>query len=209
MGKVINGYWGGYVVDSIADRMLDPTGGSSFLEIIGGHHLSALFQALGTSFKHLSATTSIQYPTATVIDDESLKPTGRELENTLADNVAVNGEFKSGALFTIGLSSGRPPSPNGRNQYLLIIDGTKGSLKLESDKPFPGPHVRDARIYLNGEKMAVDGAGGLSTNIQNLWQAYAAGHDEEYPSLDDAVILRRALADIERSAQEGRRVYCQ
>lgn len=174
------------------------------LDIAIGHQMDVFTHILG-SFASVSSTSTIIYPTSTIVDGAGTA-VEQNAQVTAPDHVAFTGLLKSGALASITYRGGYSSTP-GRKQFLWEIDGEEGSIRLESDS-IAGAfiQVRDPKVYLNGEVVTVDNEGGFVGNLKAAWEEFAKGDQGNYATLDDAVRNRRLLAAVDRSAKEGKRI---
>lgn len=174
--------------------------GATMLDIAMGHQLDVVTHLLG-EFATVSATTALQYPTATVIGDDKT-PTGQTVTATGPDHVAFTGMFKSGAISSIIWRGGIKSTP-GRKQFIWQIDGEDGTIRMEGDGLGAAfLHIRNPDLYLNGDLVDVPQTSGPVDNLTSAWEAFAKG--EAYPTIDDAVKNHRLIDAITQSAQEGR-----
>lgn len=197
--------WGPYISQNSAFTASDDSG-ATLLDVAVGHFLDCFTHVLGP-FASISATLENQYPTAQLVD-ETGKPTGRTTEQTAANQVAIVGQLKDGAVVSLhwrgGLESkaGKAGTP-----FVWTIDGDKGSIRLESDDASGSfIHIRDPVLYVDGEEVKTDGGNGL-TNPGRAWAEFAKGSGGAYATLDDALKLKVVLDAIRRSARDGQRVY--
>ncbi|TFK54359.1 NAD(P)-binding protein [Heliocybe sulcata] len=173
-----------------------------------GHQLDVLTHLL-SDFASLSATATIVYPTATVVDDNN-QPTGETRTATSPDHIAVTGLLKSGVLTSITWRAGLPSAP-GRKHLEWVIEGEDGTLRLEGhDFPQAFLHVGNPELYLNGELVQVGtypGPGGnFVGNLVAAWTEFANGGEGNYASIDDGMRIHKLLDAISRSAAEGRKI---
>ncbi|KAF5354607.1 hypothetical protein D9757_009583 [Collybiopsis confluens] len=193
-------YWGPEVAEknlftALADQ------GSSMIEVAIGHHLDTFTHVLG-DFASVSATTAVLYPTANVINADGT--TVKTIDNVDSDHIAFTGLLKSGAIASVTWRSGY--ASKGRQQLVWEIDGEKGAIRLTDDQiPSAYVHIRDPKLYLNGELVEVHG-GGLATNIAAGWEEFTKGNEGKHATIDDAVRIRGLIEAIGLSGQEGRRV---
>lgn len=172
------------------------------LSIGMGHQLDTLTHLLG-DFSSVSATTTLHYPVATLLDSEN-KATDKTTSATAPDQVAFTGLLKSGAISTV-VWRGGIASTKGRRQFLWEIDGENGSIRIESDAAGAAfIHIRNPKLYLNGELVDVQQTSGPGDNIAAAWTEFAKGDEGIYATMDDAVRNHRLLDAITRSAKEGR-----
>ncbi|KAG9223628.1 hypothetical protein CCMSSC00406_0008511 [Pleurotus cornucopiae] len=228
------GYWGPVVAAGNV-YIHEPDTGASLLEIMLGHQLDTFTHLLG-NFRSVAATSSIIYPTATVLPPSSNHLTENEepaqtLQVTTADHVAITGMLASGAIVSIICRGGYAETP-GRQRLLWEIDGEEGSIRLEGNSPgVVGPliHRHDPDVYLCGGKVVVekptekidvdDGAEAeleLEAVLRNEvvgWLEYAKekmGEVErgegKFVRIAEAVRNRKLIKAIEDSARRGQRV---
>lgn len=175
------------------------------MDIAVGHFLSG-FTAVFGDFASVSATLATLFPTAQLVD-EQLKPLGETVRRTSEDQVAFTGVLTSGAVvsfhFRAGLSAGTP----GRVPFVWIVDGEKGTVKVEGPSSFYHV-VHPETVLVNGERWTteeelVDYTG----NVAAAWQEIAKGSGEgKYATFEDAVRVHKVVDAIRRSAKEGVRV---
>ena len=174
------------------------------MSIAVGHVLEAFTYLLG-DIASVSAHFGKTYQTASVVD-ENQQPTGKTIEVTVPDQIAISGVLKSGVVTSLSWRGGLP-STKGRKQFIWIIDGDEGSIQLESDN-MGGSIIgmQDPKLYLNGELVAVENSSTAPPhNLTRAWKEYAKGEQGLYATFDDALKLHRLLDGIARSA-EGRKV---
>ncbi|KAF5347367.1 hypothetical protein D9758_011275 [Tetrapyrgos nigripes] len=193
-------YWGPEVSEKNLSTAIAGEG-TSMSEIAIGHQLDVFTYILG-DFASVSATTAIMYPTANIIGDDGT--TVKTIENTSADHVAFTSILKSGAVASLSWRGGYPSK--GRQQFVWEIDGETGAIRMTDDQVASAfVHIRDPKLYLNGELVEVTG-GGLATNIAARWEEFAKGSKGDYATIDDAVRIRSVIEAIGLSSREGRRV---
>ncbi|KDQ34146.1 hypothetical protein PLEOSDRAFT_1088051 [Pleurotus ostreatus PC15] len=204
-----NLYWGPQISEGSA-YIYQPRSGASFSEIILGHQLDTFTHVLG-DFASVSATSTIVYPSATVVDSTSTPPA--TVRVTTPDHIALTGLLASGALVSMVYRAGYAPTP-GRTTFLWEIDCERGSIRVEAPPP-TGPrshlmNICDMPVYVCGERVEFDGAG-LVGNLAASWVGYLEEKRGEgqggYVTIGEAVKNRRLLDAIEKSAREGRTVH--
>ncbi|KAF5368990.1 hypothetical protein D9758_002832 [Tetrapyrgos nigripes] len=180
------------------------------LDIAIGHQLGAITHVVG-DFQSVSATSTIRYPTSAIVGLDG-KPTGETVTNKVPDHIAFSGILSSrdprsptsGALINVVWRAGYKSTP-GRQQFIWEIDGEEGSIRITEETVAAGfVHVKDPKVYLNGELVEVET--GLHGNIGSAWSEFAKGAEGVYPTIEDAVKLRRLLDAIQLSADTGKRV---
>ncbi|KAH7913528.1 hypothetical protein BJ138DRAFT_1145935 [Hygrophoropsis aurantiaca] len=158
------GYCGPFV-NEINAYTIDEASGGSTLDIIVAHHLDSLLSVLGQDFVSVSATKSILYPTASLID-MSGRPTGTSVTVTCPDQVAFTGTLSGGAVASVifrggytAVQRGDGPEkgkPFGRKNLLWEIDGEDGCLRIESGTMWGSfLQMADPTLFLNGEQIQV------------------------------------------------------
>ncbi|KAF6748392.1 NAD-binding Rossmann fold oxidoreductase [Ephemerocybe angulata] len=164
-------------------------------------------------FSRVSAKGTTLFPTISVVDNTTFKPTGKTLESQFPDHFTVTGILKeSGAWVTITSRLGHPSTP-GRTQLLWEIDGDAGSVRIE-DKRLGASHVnvRDPEhIFLNGEEVPwnVDEDGEKFDDrtpfLAKAWLEFSKGKEGggNFVDIEEAVRHRELMDSIERSLFEG------
>lgn len=147
------------------------------------------------------------YPTASVVDPQN----GTLIDTVPAqspDHYTISGLLQSGAMATIVWRTGYKNTP-GRRHLLWEIHGEDGSIKIESDTSVLSAfmNVHNPNVYLNGEKIEIDGT---DTHVMGTlgaaWEAYADGDEEQYANIDDAIRNHRILDAVKRSVEEGKTI---
>ncbi|KAJ7142157.1 NAD-binding Rossmann fold oxidoreductase [Mycena crocata] len=198
------GFWGPRVNDRNA-HTVHKDGGASLLDVALGHELDIVTHTLG-DFASISATTATVYPTAIIFSEGSDQT--KTATVTASDHVAFSGVLKSGAVMSVTWRGGYSSTP-GRTQFVWVIDGEDGSIRVEEEAPAGAfIHITDPKLFLNGERISIDASwGGFSGSIRAAWAEFAdGGEDKKYATLDDAVRIRTLLKAIEDSARDGVRV---
>ncbi|KAF9036909.1 NAD(P)-binding protein, partial [Hymenopellis radicata] len=151
----------------------------------------------------VSATTATQFTSAQVYDKDG-NPTGTTESQTAPSQVAITGALKSGAIMSIHFRAGMETPPNSKAAlpFLWVIDGTKGSIRIENDHP--NSCIR-TRLIVNDEVILVDDDG--KTNEGRAWEEFLKGREKgNYTDLEDAVKIKEIIDAIWRSAEQGVRV---
>ncbi|KAK0446589.1 NAD-binding Rossmann fold oxidoreductase [Desarmillaria tabescens] len=195
--------WGSRVSSANALYSVNSHGGT-LLDIKGGHIFDTLTFVLGP-VANVSATLSTQYPIAAIVDENG-KPTGETIEQDAPTQVAVSGVLTNGAVMSVHIRGGLQTRSDGKagTPLLWVIDGEKGSIRMESDNPMASAvsFMTPTTLYVNGEEVKIEGNG--LTNVRRVWEAYAKG--EGYVDLEAALKTKTLIDAIQRSAKEGRRV---
>jgi predicted dehydrogenase len=193
--------WGPRIKEGYA-YVADSAHSGTMHHIAIGHQMDTFTHLLG-DFAALSATTAIQYPTATLIDDEG-KPTDKTIPQKAPDHIAFTGILKSGAVSSI-IWRGGQESTKGRRQLLWEIDGENGSIRLEGDGVGAAmTNISDPVLYLNGELVEVKNVTSPADNLASAWAEFAG--EGQYATIEDAVRIHRLLDAITRSAEEGKTI---
>ncbi|KAK7462950.1 hypothetical protein VKT23_007531 [Stygiomarasmius scandens] len=201
--------WGPEVLASNS-YLLERGGGATMLDLSVGQQLNSMTYILGDFISVYSTTTTL-YPTSTLVSQDGA-PTGETITNKSPDHIAFSGILSSGALISVVWRGGYKSTP-GRQQLIWEIDGEEGSIKLTNDQVSGSAfHVKDPRLYLNGELVELereggpDPTGGMLGNAGAAWQEFAEGDNGKYPTIEDAVKVHRLLDAIRLSAETGKRV---
>jgi len=198
------GFWGPRVNER-NDHTIHKDQGATMLDVALGHELDILTHILG-DFASVNATSTIIYPTATIFSPSSDQT--RTAEVTAADHIAFSGLLKSGAIVSITWRGGYSSTP-GRTQFVWVIDGEDGSIRVEEDAVGGAfIHISEPKLFLNGERVPTDEDwGGFSGSIRAALTEFADGGDDtKYATMEDAVKVKALLEAIDQSAREGARV---
>ena len=124
------------------------------MSIAVGHFLDTFTYLLG-DFALVSAHSRKTYHTVSVIDEHQ-QPTGKTIQVTVPDQVAINKVLKSDVVTSLNWHGGLPLM-KGHKQFIWVIDGNKSSIQLESDD-MGGSIIgmQDPKLYLNGKLVAVE-----------------------------------------------------
>ncbi|GLB39662.1 putative oxidoreductase family, NAD-binding Rossmann fold [Lyophyllum shimeji] len=194
------GAWGPRV-DERSRYIMDPSNGATMLDVALGHQLDICTHLLG-DFASISATTSIIYPTATIID-ASGTPVESDVPVKAPDHVAFTGVLRSGAVASV-MCRGGYKSTSGRKPFVWEISGEEGVIRMEGDSAFA--NIVDPVLWVNDERVEVAGSEPYVGSLKAQWAEIAKGEEGRYATLEDAVRNRKLLQMIDRSAKEGRRI---
>jgi predicted dehydrogenase len=122
-------------VNETSTYLLDAKNGATMLSIPFGHTVDALCWMLG-DFEELSATLSVRRKQARVVES------GRLVDMTAPDQVAVSGTLKNGAVASIHYRAGSSRATG----LLWEINGTAGDLIIEGESG----HMQYGRIKIRG-----------------------------------------------------------
>ena len=187
--------------------MADPAMGANTLTIQFGHAIDGVLWAAG-AIESLGAHLSTESPQWLETD------TGRVVEVTSPDSVALTGRLRGGALLTAHVHS----VPWHGTGHRVVVYGSEGTLVLEQPRGATGPHTGAATVHRAGrnddalEAVVVPqegwiteaGLGGAAVNVAKAWQAFAAGvasGEHVPPTFDDAVVHHRLIDAVRRSAE--------
>jgi predicted dehydrogenase len=199
--------WGG----PTSERMrytLDGELGASMLGIAFGHAIDAVAMIVG-ELQDVVASTAVRHPLV------PLGRTGRMVEMTGVDQIAVSGMLPGGGVLSVHQRGGTASGPS----FSMVIDGTEGTLQLSASNH---PHVVPVTVYgarrgRRFEQLALpDGYDSFpelaSTPIHSLAHAYAnirrsfVGEQQPVPDFAAAVQRHRVMDAVMRSAATGRRI---
>ncbi|MHB1586927.1 MAG: Gfo/Idh/MocA family protein [Acidiferrobacteraceae bacterium] len=189
--------------------LLNRSNGATLLTIPVGHTLAAVREVFG-EVAEVSSVLSVRRPTALVAD------TGEALPVSAPDQVLVSGVLASGVPISIHYRGGAARDGNG---LFWEIHGTEGDIRVRG----PSGHTQMVQLSL-------EGGHGEENTFQPLEvpASYRAGWPEDVepgnvarlyarmardlrdgthtaPSFEDAVMVHRIIAAIERAAESGSR----
>jgi predicted dehydrogenase len=122
------------------------------------------------------------------------------------DQLAFSGTLDSGAVVSFHFRAGLSAAAPGRVPFEWIIDGEKGTIKIEgSSSVYHVAHPQT--VLINGERWEpqeklVDFTG----NVAAAWAEIAKGDRGDYATFEYAVRVHRVIDAIRRSAREGVKV---
>jgi len=155
----------GSELPSSHDYFNKASSGANLLTITGGHTLDLVEAVLG-EIVEVDARTEILWPTVKLTD------TGAESLRATADQVAVLGKTRSGAVFTAGIHGGVAPA---HARFSFEISGSEGWLSLAGGHPY-GPQAGDLKLTSNILFATPDEAavyGGFMGAAINVGEVYA------------------------------------
>lgn len=174
--------------------------GATQLHIPMTHLLDTVMYLLG-DFVNVTATSSITYPTGTVVDNEG-KPTAKTYTVENPDHFAVTGSLQGGVLANLFWRSGYATG-EGRRMYMWEIEGDEGIIRIESAIPFPS--IIEPDLYLNGMKVELEDSRNGILTLGAAWRDFAE-NGSQYATIEDAVKNHQLIEAIETSAALGKRV---
>jgi len=190
-------YWGPRVSES-SSYVTDSKNGATMLHVMIGHLLDPFLRIFG-DIDTVSTTQTIAFPNATVCDGAG-NPTGKTLPVSTPDQLSFSGLTKSNMHFTFHYRAG-VPLLEGRTNFLWLIDGTEGSIRLEG-KGRAGSFVNivDPTLFLDGQQIDVP-ADPLG-NIGRAWAEIARGAGGDYATVEDGVKVLRVVDAVMKSAEK-------
>jgi predicted dehydrogenase len=201
---------GGNRVPETLTWALDPAAGVSVLSIIGGHVLATLAATVG-QLRGVSAVVANLNEHVTVVETGARVPVGTP------NQVGILGTLDNGAVVSVTLQGGTPPTAGG---FTLQILGDDGALTITPVQPGGSLHIADWAIRLAptdgvAEDLPVPERyrvipplvpSGPPANVAALYREIAraiAEGRQASPNLDTAVDYHRLLATIEEASQTG------
>ncbi|KAH6916183.1 oxidoreductase [Coprinopsis sp. MPI-PUGE-AT-0042] len=180
----------------------DPNNGATWFTIVVGHHLDTLTHVLG-NISTISATSTTHYPTTTIIDDTTQKPTGETRVAPGHDHIALNGVLESGALMSAVWRVGVKATP-GREIFRWEIEGEEGTIKLVATRHHGAMPTINPDLYVNGEKVEVpeDIPSVVEAYLQTF-EEFSKGEEGNHATIEDAVRVRGLLDAIQKSLNTG------
>lgn len=154
------------------------------------------------NFKSFQSVLKIQDKTAKLLDTENAV-VDAEYPVTAPDNILLQGLLDNGAVASVAFRTSRSAIDD--IGFRWIISGTKGEIELTTTPGVmqflsPGSQVRirtwgnEARVVelvADSEHVAKVTAPG--TNVARLWEAFATGNEDGYPSIEDTVRTHELL----------------
>ncbi|KAK0496682.1 NAD-binding Rossmann fold oxidoreductase [Armillaria luteobubalina] len=190
-----------------SEYLLKKDNGATLLDIAGGQFFEAFTYILG-QVDTVFATTVVQHTSSQVVNPDGT-PTGDVVPVDSPSQVAVSGTLKSGAVMSLHWRAGleTPSNVKAATPLLWVIDGTKGSIRIESDHPF-GAFVgmcEPTKLWVNDEDVTIEDDG--QTNEGRAWEEYLKGEGTgDYPDLQHAVQIKSIVDAVWRSAEGGVKV---
>jgi len=190
--------------------LLDRSNGATLLTIPVGHTLAALRDVFG-ELAEVSSVLAVRRPTALAVD------TGETLPVTAPDQVLVSGTFACGVLISIHYRGGAARDGDG---LFWEIHGTDGDIRVLG----PSGHTQMVQLSLKGargeektfrplEVPASYRAGwpedAVPGNVARLYARMAQDLRESTrsaPRFEDAVVVHRIIAAIEKATKCGTRI---
>ncbi|KAK0442010.1 NAD-binding Rossmann fold oxidoreductase [Desarmillaria tabescens] len=195
--------WGPTVFKG-SEYCLKKENGATLLDIAGGHFLEAFTYILGP-IDTVFATVVVQHPSSQVLNFDGT-PTGDVVSIDGPSQVAVSGTLKSGAVISLHWRTGmeKPANEKAATPLVWVIDGTKGSIRIESDNPFAAfvAVYEPTQLWVNDDEVKIEDDG--RTNAGRTWEEYLKGEGAgDYPDLQHAVQIKSIVDAIWRSAEGG------
>ncbi|KAK0482727.1 NAD-binding Rossmann fold oxidoreductase [Armillaria novae-zelandiae] len=201
-----HGSWGP-TVRTDNEYLLKKDNGATLLDIAGGHFFEAMTYILGP-VDSVFATAVVQHTSSQVVDPDGT-PTGDVVPIDSPSQVAISGTLKSGAVISLHWRAGleTPSNVKAATPLLWVIDGTKGSIRIESDHPFAAfvGMCEPTKLWVNGEDVMIEDDG--KTNEGKAWEEYLKGKGAgDYPDLQHALQIKNIVEAVWRSAEGGVKV---
>ena len=191
--------------------LADPAAGVTLLSIMGGHILATLDTALGAPLGQFAAVVRT-LDRVTVIETGEVSPSG------MPDQLGLVGTLEGGAMVSIALQGGSPPSAP---SFTLQIVGAEGALTITPAQAGAAVHIGDWHIRLDGagepqelpvpQRYRVIPAAvppGPPANVAALYREIAravAEGRQPYPSFEEAVRYHDLLDAVEAASRSGER----
>jgi predicted dehydrogenase len=191
----------GSELPSSHDYFNKTSSGANLLTITAGHTLDVVEAVLGPIIE-VDARTEIVWPTVKLTD------TGAESLRATADQVAVLGKTRSGAVFTADIHGGVTPA---HARFSFEISGSEGWLSLAGGHPF-GFQAGDLKVTSNipfatPEEAAVYGGFmGAAINVGEVYDHLVRDlHAGTYgtPGFEHALHNTRLIEAVRRAGERG------
>ncbi|KAK7035538.1 transcription regulator gal80 [Paramarasmius palmivorus] len=185
---------------------IDPSNGSTMLDIDGGHLIDVLHYLFGPIASVTGHLTN-QYPIYQPIDHISGKPTGEPQPQSDIHQIIFGVQFanKDGTVLSVNIRN--VLSGHGAGLF-WVIDGEKGTLKIRADGMKGQSFMRaQPELSLNGEKVEV-AADTEAERCARYWNMFSEGAEGEYATMENALQTKKVVDAIFRSNlnNEGRKV---
>ncbi|KAH8701022.1 putative oxidoreductase [Talaromyces proteolyticus] len=216
IGDVISSSWTGhlplstwYGLPQNLKDFLDLNGGPGRINIGLGHGLEPFINTLG-EFKDLQAVLKIHGKTAPLFDDTG-KVVDPAYKVTAPEYILVQGVLESGAVASINLRC--TPASVDEEGFRWIISGSEGEIEFTGPA---GSYIQanfKAKVFLRkwkGETEAIDlsrneqehvtSIGDLGINTARLYEAFATGNEDGYPSFESTRKVHHLIERIKSVA---------
>jgi len=192
-------YWGPEVMETHR-YVTQIENNASMLSVMVGHLMHPFLRMFG-DISTVTASQTISYNESTVVTQDGSR-TSEVLRVTTPDTLAFSGVTKANVLFTFHCRAGVALT-EGRTNFLWIIDGTEGSIRVEGDGP-PGSflNVKEPSLFINGRK--VDVPQNEYGNIGRAWEEFAKGKEGDYPTIHDAIKVHQVAQAVIDSAKDAK-----
>jgi predicted dehydrogenase len=191
----------GSELPSSHDYFNKTSSGANLLTITAGHTLDVLEAVLGPIIE-VDAQTEILWPTVRLTD------TGAESLRATADQIAVLGKTRSGAVFTADIHGGVAPA---HARFSFEITGSEGWLSLTGGHPY-GFQAGDLKVtssipFATPEEAAVYGGFmGAAINVGEVYDHLVRDlHAGTYstPGFEHALHNTRLIEAVRRAGERG------
>jgi predicted dehydrogenase len=173
---------------------------ATMLHIMVGHLLDPFLKTFG-DVASLTATQTVAFPTAAVCDSNGVE-TGATVPVSSPDQLSFSLLTKTNVLCSFHYRAGLPMT-EGRTNFLWLIDGTNGTIRLEGDgRAGSFLNIVDPVLSVNGQRVEVttDPLG----KVGRSWTEFARDSSEaNYATADDAVRVHRVIEAILKSAEKN------
>lgn len=196
-----NAHWGPNVLAGKEFTLLKKNG-LTLLDGVTAEFLAVFLPLLGP-IASLSSTLRMDEFVAKVVNEDG-SYTGATAPSDGPTQVAINGKLASGAVMSLHWRAGMesPADNESAVPFLWVIDGTKGSIRMESRIPMGcWVEIVQPDVWVNGHKLEVP-QGAPQTAV--AWNAFL--HGKRYTTIDDVMDVARVIDAVWKSDAEGRRV---
>ncbi|KAK7037575.1 transcription regulator gal80 [Paramarasmius palmivorus] len=186
--------WGPRVLSSRV-YTLSSANGATLFDAAGGHTIDTLRHLFG-AVDLASITTGLfinQYPIVQVIDPITPQATGETVEQDTPHQIAFSGLFIEGIAFNVHI---RAALPAGASRLWWVVDGDKGSLRVEDDMPLL--MTSNPKLFLNGERVDIEEEAPWK-KVSRAYESFAAG-GKSHATLEDALATKEIMEAIKENA---------
>lgn len=183
--------------------------GGNMISIGFGHMIDFVMLVLG-ELSSFESQLSIQRPLVPIIRDGTVLET---VATDVADHIMLQGILSSGAPISVTFRRG--PPFKGTPGFIWSIHGEKGEIRITAAGPALQASDDETIIAVHTfeqEEIEVIEWDGCfkhlpppARNVAAMYEAFAFQETKKYPDFGHAVLRHRHIAQVHKSAEEGRK----
>lgn len=167
-----------------------------------------LYTATLGHFKEVQSILKVQHKLGTTVDEQQ-NVVDAAYPTTAPDTMFIQGVLENGAVASLALRTARPGAVADGKGFRWVISGTKGEIEVVTGPgiiQFLPPSSTEIRLLKQGGEVQVvswesevDHIASLSSagpSVARLWEAFAMGDKEGYPTLEDSFKVHELLEKI-------------